>query len=176
MKAAMRGPAHAPSAAEAARARNSRRSNGILGLDPFRRRIPAHGAAGAQRRVRDLGGSCGLVRHANVRVGRLAVANAIQPVLKVRDCAVAARSDVDVRFRRKRARRPRGIVAIEGEPRPVNLQRAAIPAELEPSVIDATVVRAEVRGDEVLGELERRAHGIRRLPQFQVVAAPGRVG
>ena len=84
-------------------------------LDLLRRAVPAHQMARPQRGVGDLRRPRRLMADADVGVRRLAAADAVEPVLQVRQRPVTARSDVDVGFRRmcpwrvrrrRRGRRP----------------------------------------------------------------------
>src|SRR5258705_1286536 len=88
----------------------------------------------------------------------LAAADAVEPVLHVRQRPVAARTNVDLRIRRQRPRCVGGIVAVESQPCPIDLEGAAVATELEPAVVHAADVGAEIRGHEILRELERGAY------------------
>ena len=66
-----------------------------------------HRVPRAERGVRDVRRARRVMGDADVRVRRLAAPDAVEPVLQVRQRAVAARPDVDLRLRRVRARRRR---------------------------------------------------------------------
>src|SRR5262245_4081176 len=102
-----------------------------LGFDFLRCPVPPDHLSRAQRGVRDVRRARGLVANLDVRVRLRAAADAIQPVLKMRQRAVAARPNVDVGLRRQRSRSVRRIVTIEGQARAVDLQGAFLAAEFE---------------------------------------------
>src|SRR5688572_8189747 len=84
-------------------------------LNLLRRVVPAHRLARPQRRIGELRGARRLVADTDVGVGRLAAADAIEPVLHVRQGAVAARADEDVGLRQMGSRHIHGVVAVKGK-------------------------------------------------------------
>ena len=99
-----------------------------------------------------------LMRDANIGVRRLATANAVEPILQVRQRAVTAGTDVDVWFWRQRSCHIGRVIPIDRQMRSIDLQRPTITAELE-TAIDPFVVGALVAENKIdfmrSGETER---------------------
>src|SRR4029079_1362101 len=113
---------------------------------------------------------------ADMSVWCLAAADAIEPILKMCERAVAARSHVDVPFRRECPGGVRGIVAIKRQARAIDLQRTAIAAELETAVVDLAHIGAQVSRQEILRKLQGRVDGVGSFPRLEVVVTSGRGG